>query len=163
MNIPVELSAEIDACKYIYLRKIFEPQDNKLILIIEEANASITEGSISLPGGVTLKGSEIRSDVNSRLFELTWDFYVAYSVRNESFVTRDESEKIESGRLLQVYSNSKFLDYVASSTFATDEHPGPTKHIEIVCLNHIVDVISTKFPEIRLLQKHTLSQHGLIQ
>jgi hypothetical protein len=143
---------EINSCKYIYLREIAEPRDNRLRLIIEEASA----GSVSAPqkiGGVLFSDLHpIESTHHDRLFELVWDSYIAYSIRNESFVMMDKAEVVESGRLMCVYSKSHFLDYVSKSTFATNEHPGEFKHFGINCLNHIVDVVSVLEPEIRQLR-----------
>ena len=147
------LCAEIDSCKYLYLREIGEPQDNELRLLVEEADASETMRSMSLPGDVVLTGSEIRSDDKSRLFELSWSFYIAYSVRNESYVIADETEAIQSGHLLRLYAKSRFLDYISRSTFASKDHPGgPLPPVEVVCLNHVIDVISIKLRQIRQLR-----------
>ncbi len=85
-----------------------------------------------------------------RVFEVVWGSYIAYSVRNESYVANDKYEQCE-GRLLVKYSKSRFLDYVASGTFATAEYPGPFTHWGIICGNHIIDVASTEEPVVGLL------------
>jgi hypothetical protein len=36
------------------------------------------------------------------------------------------------------------------STDATDEYPGPVQHFAVVCVDHVVDVISTASPTVRL-------------
>jgi hypothetical protein len=151
MSLP-HLFGEINSCKYLYLREIAEPRDNRLRLIIEEASA----GSETAPreiGGVLFSDLRpIESTHRDRLFELIWDSYIAYVIRNESFVVMDKAEVIESGRLICIYSKSHFLDYVSKSTFTTNEHPGELKHFGINCLNHIVDVVSVFEPEIRQLR-----------
>jgi len=96
----------------------------------------------------------IESDATCRAFELVWQSYVSYSVRNESFCTLDKEEVWE-GRLFCLYSKSHFLDYVARATFARADYPGPFRHCGINCLNHIVDVVSTVEPQVREI-KHAV-------
>jgi len=150
MNVIAQLFQEIDSCEYLFLREIAEPHENKLRLMIEEAETGELS-SIKLPGLGISEGRPIRSTPRSKLFEVYWDFYVAYSVRNESFVSRDESE-VFSGKSFRVYSKSRFLDYVQSATFACEQHPGPLTHVGVVCQNHIIDVVSTQPPAIRNLR-----------
>jgi hypothetical protein len=141
---------EIDSCYSLFLREITEPGENSLRLIIEEA--------FVLPEKVTVAvGAEIGdchpigSIEGSRLFEIIWDFYVAYSVRNESYVIGDKSETF-SGRFARIYSKSHFLDYVSRATFACNEHPGPLQHIGLVSECHVVDVVSTAPPRVKQLR-----------
>jgi hypothetical protein len=141
------------SCKYLFLREISEPNDNRLRLIVEEANAGEIEPGARVVAGVPFSDLRpIESSHNDRLFELIWSSYIAYSIRNESFVSLDSSEVVEAGRLICVYSKSHFLDYVAKATSATDEYPGKSRHLGINCLNHIVDIVSIVEPEVRLLR-----------
>jgi len=145
-GIPKEFT-EIDSCHCLFLREITEPRENALRLVLEEAFVLPEEGTVTV-AGVEIKGSHpVRSVQGSRLFEIIWDSYVAYSVRNESYVTRDESETF-SGRYACTYSKSQFLDYVSRSTFARTEYPGPLQHTGFVSEWHIVDVISSVHPRI---------------
>jgi hypothetical protein len=143
---------EIDACKYLFLRELGEPEENSLRLVIEEAKASgPPEDFEAVPGKVIRGVRAIESDSTCRAFELVWPSYVAYSVRNESFCTRDKEELWE-GRLICLYSNSHFLDYVMRATFASEDYPGPLRHWGVNCLNHVVDVVSTEDPRMQLLE-----------
>jgi hypothetical protein len=146
-----ETFAEIDSCYSLLLREITEPRENSLRLIIEEAFVLPEEVTVAVGGTEIRGGYPIRSVEGSRLFEIIWDFYVAYSVRNESYATRDESEKF-SGRSALIYSKSHFLDYVSRATFACNDHPGPLQHIGLVSECHIVDVVSTEPPRVRQLR-----------
>ena len=152
MVIPPQLFADLNSCEYIYLREISEPADNRLRLVIEEARAAPKIQSMEISGLEFSDYRAIESTDGCRLFELIWDSYVAYSVRNESFTVQDAYEEIESGKLACVYSKSRFLDYVADATIASNEYPGPFRHIGLNCLNHIVDVISTVTPVVRQLR-----------
>jgi len=96
----------------------------------------------------------IVADERSAEYEIHFEDYIAYAVLNESFTVHDESEKFE-GRLFRIYSESKFLEYIAAGTIATDDYPGPFKHHGIACLNHIIEVASMEPPTITLLRPST--------
>ncbi len=53
--------------------------------------------------------------------------------------------------LLRCYARSAFLDYVAISTWATKDFPGPYTHVQVLSENHIVDVVSTEIPSLAVL------------
>jgi hypothetical protein len=138
---------EINDCKYFFLRAIGEPNDNCLRLIIEEAKEFGTSKG-ALPSIAATDVRAITSDETCRAYELIWRSYVAYSVRNEGFCALDNDETWD-GRLLCLYAESHFLDYIARSTFANDVLPGQIRHWGVKCLNHVVDVASTTEPELR--------------
>ncbi len=152
MEVSPELFADINLCQYFYLRSIGEPSDNALSLVIEQATIGAME-EVREIGDVAFSDLRpIESTAQSCMFEVSWRSYVAYSVRNESFVTIDDYEQVEFGKVGRVYSRSRFLDYVATSTIASAEYPGPFRHFEVVCLNHIIDVVSTALPIVRKLR-----------
>jgi hypothetical protein len=145
------LAAEIEACSYLSLRELREPKDNAVTLVLDEAIIGATATNLTL-GDITL--NEVRNievTRNSRAFELLWDQYVAYSVRNESFSLPGKDEEIASGHWLRIYRKSHFLDYLNKATWGDARHPGPVTHFGIICLNHVIDVASVKPPKIRLL------------
>src|SRR5687768_18383807 len=109
MALSDQTCAEIDSCSYLLLREIAELDHNGVRLIIEEGQVSPEAMSIKVGSTEIKDGHSVESTDDSRLFELVWDYYVAYSVRNESFVTCDEHEKW-TGRRLCFYSESHFLD-----------------------------------------------------
>ena len=152
MEIPLSLLADLNSCDYLYFREISEPADNRLRLLIEEASAAPQLTSIEVASVEFSDLRAIESTDESRLFEITWDSYIAYSVRNESFTVLDEYETIECGKLACVYSKSRFLDYISNATFASNDHSGPFRHVGLNCLNHIIDVISTNAPQVRQLR-----------
>jgi hypothetical protein len=83
----------------------------------------------------------------SRIFEVVWKRYVAYSVRNESYAQNDEYN-VSTGRRFHIYSKSRFLDFIGYATFASDGYPGPIQHVGIGCEDHFVDVVSTEEPTV---------------
>ncbi|MBV9925099.1 MAG: hypothetical protein JOZ96_08805 [Acidobacteria bacterium] len=148
----MELVEQINAHAYLYLAEIGEPEDNVLRLVIEEARASSEPEEMKI-GDVVLAGARpIISDDTCYAYEVLFGSYVAYSVRNESYTPEDKSEEYV-GRLFRVYSKSHFLDYVRTATFASDEYPGKLNHYEIVCENHILDVVSVGEPDITIVRR----------
>jgi hypothetical protein len=153
MRTLAELTQIIDSCYTIFVREISEPEENVLRLVLQEAEASLETVSQKIGGTVIENLHPVEPTERSRTFDLRWKQYVAYGVRNESFASQpDTSEVAMSGRLLRVYSKSHFLDYVSRATFATKDYPGPYTHICIFSENHVIDVISTQVPEIRILR-----------
>jgi hypothetical protein len=137
----------INQHRYLYLTGVCEPKDNALKLVIAEAKVSdsretIRIGSLELEDAATIDVAD-----DSSIYEIVFDEYIAFSVRNESYSQIDKEEEFE-GRLACIYTKSKFLDYVRSSTFASDDYPGPFKHYGFNCLNHIVDIVSATPPKI---------------
>jgi hypothetical protein len=152
MAILPELFDEINSCETLYLREITEPEENCLRLLIEEATSSSVPVPIKIGGTDLGRGFPVRSTCDSRLFEITWRNYVAYSLRNESYAGSDEYETIEWGKRVRVFSRSHFLDYVSHATFAGPEYPGPFQHMSIGCEMHIIDIVSHISPTIRRLR-----------
>lgn len=129
----------------LLLVKIGEPSSNDLRLILVEAKPQstvvVTELGLANP---------IEPDQTSRGFELTWWRYVAYSVRNESYFSREDGADFSPG-LIGTATNSAYLAYVRATTFASNDYPGPLTHWFVNTEWHCVDVISDTPPEIREL------------
>ena len=143
---------QLDKCKWLYLRSIDEPRDNSLRLVIEEARSGDELQNLEMLPDVSFGPSRsIEHDDACRVFEVVWDSYIMYSVTNESYDRADEPRTF-TGQLVRHYSASSFLEYVARSTFATDDYPGPHKHIAVLCLNHIINVASMNEPKVRLIK-----------
>ena len=139
---------ELDTCNYLYLEALSEPHVNGLRLVLSEGIVSdktetLTIGDTEIPD---VRPVEVTNF--SRWFEIVWDTYIIYSVRNESYCSLDKNEEW-SGNAFRMYTKSKFLDFVSSSTFASDDYPGPFVHYEIVCSDHIIDVASEHPPTVR--------------
>ena len=147
---------EIDSCSFLFLRKIEELDGNGLRLVVEEGQASPIPGTLEIGGTVITDCHPVTSTHQSKMFEIVWDRYIAYSVRNESFVPFDESEIADGGRFRH-YSKSHFLDFIRAATFATNDYPGPMHHIGINCEDHIIDVVSTNAPQVKRVRPTQLS------
>ena len=81
------------------------------------------------------------------VIQMDFDSYIAYSVTNESFTSWDDYEEFE-GKAFRIYKRSRYLDFIKVHTFACDDYPGHFEHYGIVCLDHIVNVVSVEKPVI---------------
>jgi hypothetical protein len=133
--------------RYFFLSEIGEPEDNTLRLVVIEASAQGIE--VKVPG-TGLTGQPILPEPTAKPLELTWTSYIAYAVRNESYATPEEGQQPPTD-MLSERQGTAFLTFVAQATFATVDFPGPFRHWELVCLNHVVDVVSTEAPVVRQL------------
>jgi hypothetical protein len=141
------IAEEIRRCRYLDLERLEEPEANSLRIFVNEARVSGEPEDLVI-GGVTIPGTgPIVTDKNCARFEFAWETYIAYSVCNESYTSANDYDRFE-GDLFRVFSVSHFLDYIFGATFASSDYPGPFRHYGLVCLNHIVDVISTEEPHI---------------
>jgi hypothetical protein len=121
-----------------YLEEIGEPADNTLRLVVIEAAPRGAVSRSPLFGKV----QEIAPGPDSRRLELVWDTYIAYAVRNESFVLGDPRAVPVKLREIQ---DSPFLSFVTANTVGVD---GELRHWELTCLNHVIDVASGSGPVI---------------
>ena len=119
-------------------------------LVVDEALVIDREESLEINGVILAGIRPIEVTGESKKFEVIWETYVTYAVRDESYCSWDESEEW-SGERLRIYSKSKFLDFVAAGTFASDDYPGPFKHYQILCGNHVIDVASQDAPVVTRL------------
>jgi hypothetical protein len=147
----MNISDDVESCKYLYLRELSEPQDLSLRIVLEEAKPNSPIADIEI-NRVAVSGRRlIESDLTCRLFELTWRSYVSYCVRNELFSRMIDGD-VWQGRLFRTYSKSQFLDHVRRATVACDNYPGPLQHWGISCLNHVIDVVSANEPLVRRIR-----------
>src|ERR1700690_2890692 len=151
MILPAQLFSEINNCGYIFLREIAEPSEGRLRLLIEEAFAEPIPNSINVSGTQIADVHPVGASDFSRLFEIQWESYIAYSVRNESFASLNEKERAAPGTHCRVFPESEFLSYISRATFATAEYPGPFAHVGVFCENHAVDIVSPQVPSVRNL------------
>ena len=148
---------QLNEHEYLELLEVGETDEWEFRIVIAEA------GIIENPEPLTEKeepNKEIRELLNaskpievtesSKRYEIIFDDYVSYSVTNESYAIAGKNDKFE-GKSARIYTQSAFLDYVANSTYATNDFPGPFKHYGFLCLDHIVDVASVDEPRIKLL------------
>jgi hypothetical protein len=148
----MNLLEQIDQHEYLELTEIGEPDPNVLRIVVAEAKASSETRDIDLGTAKITDVHPIISDETCQEYEIIFGSYIVYAVLNESYASVDESEKF-TGQFFRMYSKSHFLDYARAATLATEDYPGKFTHYEIVCLDHIVEVISVDEPEITILRR----------
>ena len=148
---------ELNKHKYLDLLEIGETDEWEFRLVIAEASTienspDVTpeEESNEKIRKLLYESKPIEVTESSKRYEIVFRDYITYSVTNESYASGSDSEKYE-GKLARIYSKSAFLNYVANSTFATSDYPGPFKHYGFCCLNHIIDVASVEPPNVKAI------------
>jgi hypothetical protein len=162
-----DVAKQIDECRYLYMRGLHEPRDSRIRFLVEEAGlqlprpapGDVAPGSIA---GLFEDARPIESDASSRLFEIVYDEYISYTVSNESYSKYPEPPEVFTGNLFRIYSWSYLLEMTRKTTYADDEHPGPgpLEHHQIPCLNHVIDVITTRPPLLAVVDRMTLEDGG---
>lgn len=149
-----EIISLLNRAEYLSLRHISEPEENSLLLVVEEEIADHTE-TVSNPDPASplaeiRKGaSPIKAVEGCRTFELKWSRYIAYLVTEEIVGSGGSREdEVYTGNLLRVYTKSHFLDHLARDTGG---HFEPILHYKVICQNHLIDVASYSPPDVRLL------------
>jgi hypothetical protein len=131
----------------LYLTDIGEPLDGELRIVVVEGLLG-DSSTITLAGVDLGEGCPIEVTGESRHFELRWNDYVAYVVRNESFCAAEPWEPPMVNHLERRF-DSAFLKFVSTTTFADDDYPGPLQHWALTTLNHCVDVVSVQPPQVQ--------------
>jgi len=146
-------------CNYLYLRWVGEPEEFRLRLVVEEARIqdrlAVARPDLPELSSILDRARPIESDESCRLFEIIYDQPISYTVLNESYGRYPEPPEVFTGKLFREFSWSFLLEMTRKTTYVSEDHPGPLppQHHSIVCLNHVIDVITTREPEVRLLRK----------
>ncbi|MGV3549890.1 hypothetical protein [Rhizobium sp.] len=162
MDDQAELRRSIDAIPYLYLEH-FGPGDELLSLrlhVVEGIVASrrphdekdssfntVVDTYEKVREIVTENASLIEVSPASRRFVITFDRYLAFCARDETFTNPEENEDFS--KKLRTYDKSKFLDFVRSSTWSLDDQTSLSHHA-IVCLNVVIDVVCAGQPAISI-------------
>ncbi len=144
------------SCQTPFLVEMKEGPENGLYLsvlgsVIEEKDASCGVCENPDVNRILSQCRPIVPDI-SKIFEIVFEDYIIYQVRNESYVSYDDTEK-RLGNYLVQFENSHFLDYVFTAIDACrlkngSFYPAPWKHYGICTQNHIVDVIAYGEPKV---------------
>lgn len=147
-------------CQAPFLKELKEEMENELHLVILSAAVGENAETDDSFGDTSLE--EILADCKpivlnpSVKFDILFEDYIIYQVRNESYTSYDDSEERRGVYLLE-FNKSGFLDYLSSATDAChlkdgSFYPGPWKHYGVYTQNHIVDVIAQEEPKVLYLQ-----------
>lgn len=152
-----EVSTVMEQLKHApFLCELKEAYDNELHITIMNATTSGCTDAHEICENTALEQilshcKPIEADPEQS-FEIIFENYIMYQVRNESFCSYD-SEEICSGKFMIVFEKSKLLDYLMVSTDACqlDDgtfYPGEWKHYGIYTQSHIIDVIALDEPRV---------------
>jgi hypothetical protein len=148
---------QLNSVRYIDLREISEPDKrvfNAVRIVVEEAIVNET-GAVASDRpelvGVLAGAHPIESVEGCKTFSLSWKHYLAYLVTEElegSNAPNGYADEVYTGKILRVYTKSHFLDHVMRDTGG---HIQEILHYKLICLNHLVDVVSYYPPEVQTL------------
>ncbi|HET6933092.1 MAG TPA: hypothetical protein VFI45_22395 [Candidatus Acidoferrum sp.] len=138
---------ELNSSSHLFLTKIYEPKVNCLRLIIREGKTSKFPVPINIDGADLGEGFPVEIDDSCATFQIDWNNYVLYQVLNESFGMPADAGEIYQGKLARTYSVSRLLRFVIETTQATNEYPGRLLHYEVICEDHVVNVICVEPPQ----------------
>lgn len=147
----MDLIKELDGQAYLFLNGIEEVGHGGLRLVAEAGAVSMEAMDIKVGGTVVSGAREVSANASAPKYEIIFASYIAYAVRNESYVSQDK-EEAWIGNSFRVYSKSRFLDFVQRGTFASSEYPGPFAHYSLVCQDHVIDIATTRQPEVNRIR-----------
>ena len=141
-----------------YILNINDNIDNVLKIIVslpysgEKGSEASNTGNKNLDE-ILKKAYPVLIDYNE-IYEITFESYIMYQTRNESFAYPDENSKI-SGEYFTIIKNSSYLKMVKNITFYNDIFDDKYMHYGIFSWNHVIDIISAEEPKIAKLENHT--------
>ena len=141
-----------------YILNINDNVDNVLKIIVslpysgEKGSEASNTGNKDLDE-ILKKAYPVLIDYNE-IYEITFESYIMYQTRNESFAYPDEKSKVL-GEYFTIIKNSSYLKMVKSITFYYDMFGYKYTHYGILSWNHVVDIISAEEPKIVKLENYT--------
>ena len=151
---------ELNSVKYIDLREISEPNRrvfNSLRIVVEEA--VVNEAAVVVCDrpelvNVLAGAHPIESIDGCKMFQLSWKHYLAYLVTEElvgSNAPTGYDDEVFEGKILRIYTKSHFIDHIMRDTGG---HVQDVLHYKLICLNHLIDVVSYYPPEVEVLSQN---------
>ena len=141
-----------------YILNINDNIDNVLKIIVslpysgEKGSEASNTGNKDLDE-ILKEAYPVLIDYNE-IYEITFESYIMYQTRNESFAYLDENSKVL-GEYFTIIKNSSYLKMVKSITFYNDIFDDKYTHYGILSWNHVVDIISAEEPKIVKLENYT--------
>jgi len=134
----------------VFLTKIYEPDENELLLEVKRSMASELAVDVQVGDKILSGCHEVTIDESSAYFTISFINYVSYHVINESYANYNPNEEFISGDYgtFCIFQKSAYMNFVLNQTFANDMYPGELIHYGLFAANHIVHVISKRKPKI---------------
>ena len=140
-----------------YILNINDNVDNVLKIIVslpysgEKGSEASNAGNKDLDE-ILKKAYPILIDYNE-IYEITFESYIMYQTRNESFAYLYENSEVL-GEYFTIIKNSLYLKMVENITFYYDMFGDKYTHYGILSWNHVVDIISAEKPKIVKLENY---------
>ena len=140
-----------------YILNINDNIDNVLKIIVslpysgEKGSEASNTGNKDLDE-ILKEAYPVLIDYNE-IYEITFESYIMYQTRNESFAYLDENSKVL-GEYFTIIKNSSYLKMVKSITFYNDIFDDKYMHYGIFSWNHVIDIISAEKPKIVKLENY---------
>ena len=141
-----------------YILNINDNVDNVLKIIVslpysgEKGSEASNTGNKDLDE-ILKKAYPVLIDYNE-IYEITFESYIMYQTRNESFAYLYENSEVL-GEYFTIIKNSSYLKMAKSITFYYDMFGDKYTHYGILSWNHVVDIISAEEPKIVKLENYT--------
>lgn len=141
-----------------FLIEIAEHESNELKIVVALAACGEIEAESNNTGSKQVDSLlrtcvSINADTDNR-YEIVFENYVFYMIRNESFAQMWGEDEIVEGDYFVLFENSILLDFlphIAEVEIIKACYQQGCHHYGIICQNHFIDVIATSEPRIRLL------------
>ncbi|MFJ7839838.1 hypothetical protein ACIQXG_10185 [Lysinibacillus sphaericus] len=138
---------------YLFLDKITEPGTNALRISINRASISSKSEDVNIHEYQLHDAYPIEIDKTLPQIHIEFDSYVAYTVFDESFHFVNNEDEFR-GHAIRIFTKSAYLDFVCKTTIAQEIYSYKELiHYQIVCLDHIVDIVSFEQPSIWISEK----------
>lgn len=142
-----------------FLLRLWDDEDGVLRVVIALARAGETgAGARTGNAGIDAILDHCRpiTPDEDAVYEITFERYILYQTRNESYSSYDAYE-VREGQYLIRFRRSRLLDALPLLTDCCRWedgtcYPGEWTHYGIYTQNHILDVISTESPVIRRVE-----------
>jgi hypothetical protein len=133
--------------KNIELNGITESDINCLEISFARCKVSDIPENLEIGDKVINDVYPINIDADLPILQLNFESYIGYSITNESFTSWDDYQIFE-GNAFRIYTKSRYLDFIQTYTFAHQVcgEISLITHYGIVCLNHIIDIVTTATP-----------------
>lgn len=133
---------------YLFLDKILEPETNSLRISINRASISPKNEDVNFEEYTINDVYPIEIDKTLPVIHIEFDSYVSYSVFDESFHFVNQDDEF-TGNSVRLFTKSAYLDLISKGTLALEVYSYKRLfHYQIVCLDHIIDIVSFDKPNI---------------
>src|SRR5215472_1377912 len=151
--VPFDYFEQLGSRRYLFLEQLAEPRRNALRMQVSEG--TVSEASVPFQIGGKSFGEAFPVEINPDCakYELTWNSYVLYQVLNEIYGIPDGAAVGITRRLTRVYEKSGLLEFVLSGSGISVGSNARLLHFEVVCADHVIDVISSEAPLCRKISQ----------